>query len=398
MAVLVEFLAMLLDSAARASEQRRSKHAQPDPDSELRMGLRLQVLQLIFVESALIQHLFKLLSCGVAQFESAALLLALLTHASMPQRCLGSALEPLLGHFLPQIELLSGLLQRNAGKATKGSNAATGGAHKSAQAKRELRLNAYTVKEPLGALRVAAVQILAALADLAPERALSGIKPQIWTLLVQWFLAHRCNHIFQAACGRLFIAVIQHGNTRLQHLVLVKLKLLSSIFETVLAEGACGDRWHELRPEASAQSLRKSGARASEAVAGSRVEKSQVSISRKRHPGGLGGMKLVIEALARQQRGAADEAAAAAINSQKAVAGSEGTMVLAANRAPLAPRAAVPQATRAATPFENDLISQKPMGHTPHFVARLLAENANWPQVIGAVGRNTGENRPAATR
>merc|ERR1712060_490736 len=108
--------------------------------------------------------------------------------------------------------------------------------------------NAYTVHEPLGSLRVVAVQILATLCDYAPQRILPLIKSAVWEILVNWFLVYRCNHIFEAACSRLWIAVVHHGNVRLQHLIFVKLRLLNGVCDAVLAEGSCGDCWHELRP------------------------------------------------------------------------------------------------------------------------------------------------------
>jgi len=370
-AVLVEFLTSLLESAARAWEQRyRSKQAQ-DPDLEVRAELRLQLLQIIFLETALIPHLFQLLLGPVAQFESAALLRALLSHALSAHRCLAAFVEPLLGHFLPHVEVLGKLLLRSAPKVA-GRPAA-----------KVLHLNAYSVQEPLGALRVAAVQILASLTDLAPERTVEALKPSVWTILVQWFFEHRCNHIFQSACCRLFVAVINFGSVRLQQLVLIKLKLFTGICDVVLAEGACGDRWHEQRPQAP--TLAPS--------AGARIEKSQVGVCRKRHPGGLGGITPVVAALVKVHKAAVEEAVAAAAAANVALylqkggtVGEEagGGLSPGANRSPLAPRTVPQQVVQIAAPPEENLACLKPVVHVPSFIARMLNDSPNWIQVIDA--------------
>jgi hypothetical protein len=377
--VLIEFLTCLLDMAGRAWEQRFRSRGQQDPEAELRGEIRQQVLQVMFVETALIPHLFQLFLSGVAPFESAALLRAILTHASSPQRCLASFVEPLLGQFLPNVELLGTILLRSTpkaagGLAASGSLAARGGSRK----QRELRLNAYTVKEPLGALRVTAVQIIAALVDLSPERTLIAIKPVVWTLLVQWFFAHRCNHIFHAACSRLLVGVVQHGSLRLQQLVLSKLKLVSGICETVLIEGACGDRWDELRLQSAATGDADASSLAGSA--GARIEKSQVAVSQKRHPGGLGGMTPVIAALVKIEKSVADEVAA-------------GSPLLspAANRQPLAPRALPQLASQMPSMPEDGSGVCKQTG--PMFIAKLLAESPSWPQVVSCVGRKPSDAR-----
>lgn len=389
---LIEFLSLLLESSGRASEQlHKAKH--PDKDAEARAEVRVQILHDIFIETSLIPNLFRLFRCGVAQFEAAALLHGILLHALHPHRRLGSLLEPLLGYYLPQVELLGTLLLRHAPKGSGASPSTPSGTRCAARARREIRLNSYTVREPLGALRVSAVQILAVLADLAPERTLTALKPGVWALLVQWFFVYRCNHIFQAACGRLFIAVIQHGNVRLQHLLLVKLKLLANLCETVLAEGACGDRWHELRPQSSAPQTRAPGASGEEA----RVEKSQVAISQKRHPGGLGGIKPVLAALEKVQRGFMESLEAAQSQKIYAAAIDGGASLLAASRQPLAPRQVVPQATKGNASAEESQATLKVAAPTPQYVARLLGENTQWPQVIGAVQQPTNL-QPRASR
>lgn len=396
MGVLIDFLTTLLETSGRAWDQRLRPRNQQDQDAEARAEVRLQLLQVLFIDSAVIPHLFQLLSKGVAPFESAALLRALLTHAAAPNRLFSSLVEPLLGQFLPSVDLLGTLLLRNTSKAALAISPVT---HSFSQARSDLRLNSYTVREPLGALRVTVVQILAVLCDLAPERTLAALKPPIWGLLVKWFFGHRCNHIFQAACGRLFIAMIHHGNVRLQQLVLLKLKLFKGICEAVLAEGACGDRWHELRPQASApiRALPLTDTLSREScdetlVAGARVEKSRTCISQKRHPGGLGGITPVLAALVKVQTRSTDEAPQAELVLHTLKTGdSEISPELAAlppeNRQPLAPRA-VPQAVvQTTTRPDEHLNVLKPTGHTPAFVARLLQESASWPQVVNAISR-----------
>lgn len=351
MLVLIDFLSCLLDGASRETEKiYRSRH-QPDKDAEIRAGIRIQVLQSIFVETSLIPNLFKLLTCGLAQFESVALLNSVLVHAMHPHRRLEPLVEPLLAQYLPHVEQLTSLLAPSASKGQAGRGAAA--------PHRELRLNAYTVHEPLGALRVAVVQILAALVNLAPERTLAVLKPAIWAFLVNSFFMYRCNHIFQAACGRLFIAVIQHGCTRTQHLVLLRLKLLSGLCDAVLAEGACGDRWHDLKPQAPIQ--------LGDDV---RAEKARIAFSRKRHAGGLGGITPVVAALAQVQQAAA------------------GAMVPQGVRSPLAPRNVIPQSpedSHGNSQHEILISPAKPTSPAVSFVARLLANTANWALVVGAV-------------
>jgi len=390
LSVLIEFLTLLLDSSGRASELlHKAKH--PDKDAETRAEVRVQILHDIFVETSLVPNLFRLFRCGVAQFESAALLHGLLLHVLHPHRRLGPLIEPLLGFYLPHVELLGTLLSRHAPKAT-GTSTPSG--TRGVRPRREIRLNSYTVREPLGALRVSVVQILAVLADLAPDRTLAALKPALWALLVQWFFVYRCNHIFQAACGRLFITVIQHGNVRLQHLLLVKLKLLANLCETVLAEGACGDRWHELRPSNEVRSAQSSTpqTRVLGTVEAARIEKSQVAISQKRHPGGLGGITPVLAALQKVQRGFLDSLEAAAQSQKLGTAAVEGGGPSpAAPRQPLAPRQSVPQATTKGTgdAEEESQAPLKVMASGTVYIARLLGENAQWPQVIGAVVANS---------
>lgn len=384
MAVLVEFLTCLLETASRTAHQFHRQRHLPDEDSEFRTELRLQMLKVVFVESSLVPQLFKLLHCGVTQFESVALLRALLTSVLNPNCKFTSLEEPLLAHFLPHVDMLGALLRKNSLKAAGGPS--NRGAR--VKKKRELKLNAYTVLEPLGALPVAVVQILAQLSDLAPERTLAAIKPAVWGFLVQSFFAYRCNHIFQNACQRLFVAVIKHGSTRLQELVLQKQKLLANICEVVLAEGACGDFWHTC----SVKSAAAAGENAPpNDMQGVRMEKSQVSVGRKRHPGGLGGITPVVAALLKAQRDAADEAAAAAAALCTQKAGAAGALE-AAQRMPLAPCAGT-QAAQSPAPPEDSIKSVKPVGFSNQLIARFLAEAADWTQVVDALSRPMPKTR-----
>lgn len=411
--VLVEFLATTLEACGRAAESLRRPRKQPrtpeeEAEAEQRAEGRLQLLQILFVDNALIPNLFKLLAHSTAQFESASLLHALLQHLLNPRRCPGSELtEPLITQYLPHIDLLGSLLLRCAQPRSGGPLRRP---HEQQRvSRRQVRLNAYTVREPLGPLRVAAVQILVAVCELAPERAFPLVKPAVWGLLVQWFLLHRCNHIFQAACGRLWILLVHHGSARLQHLVLVKFRLLSGLCDAVLAEGACGDRWHELRavrgPGGGACDAGIGGLDAdsqpSSTRTGARTEKSLVAVCRNRHPGGLGGIVPVVVALAETAKAAAmAEAEAIPLTLEEAPSFPRDpaeAQVLAralaghglppAERTPLGERV-VPQFVQAAMKSE-EVSVKKPaqeLAPPPCYVAQLLAAMPLWPQVLGAVG------------
>ncbi|CAE8709055.1 unnamed protein product [Polarella glacialis] len=209
--------------------------------------------------------------------------------------------------------------------------------------------------------------------ELEPERVLPLIKPTVWSMLVRWFFTYRCNHIFQAACGRLWITVINHGSMQLQQLVLVKCRLLVGLCDAVLAEGACGDRWHESR-----RVVRRDTDGGDK---GNRAEKKQVAVCRARHPGGLGGIVPVIMALADQESGVltADQ-----VQSLQVAAASPA-------RQPLAERTVVPQVQApllsksgvkvSAPPVQS---AQKTHGHSA-FVPKLLKSTSLWPQVLQAV-------------
>ncbi|CAK0841620.1 unnamed protein product [Prorocentrum cordatum] len=327
--VLLEFLSALTECCGsapemprRARRQQRQQAEQPPPQPQgqdglgeeeqeaagQRAGARWRLVEMLVVDTALVGHLFRLLRCEASRFESASLLNALLRLAAVapgpglgggPSRAL---VEALLGQYLARVDALGGLLLRGRGSSAVASVAGQQGRRRR-RARRELRLNAYTVREPLGALRVVLVQILAALADLSPERALPAIKPGVWGAIVHWFLAYRCNHIFQAVGSRLLIAVINHGSPRLQQHVLVKLCLIGRVCDLVLAEGSCGDRWQEVHAE------RREGACA-------RADGSQVAVRKGRHPGGLGAMVPVVSALAARAAASGDQSVAKELGDQ----------------------------------------------------------------------------------
>jgi len=416
--VLVEFLATILEACGRAAEVLRRPRKQPrtpeeEAEAEQRAEGRLQLLQIVFVDNALIPNLFKLMTHSTAQFESASLLHAVLQHLLNPRRCPSSELtEPLIIQYLPHIDLLGSLLLRGAQPRAGGPLRRP---HEQQRAsRRQVRLNAYTVREPLGPLRVAAVQILVAVCELAPERAFLLVKPAVWGLLAQWFLLHRCNHIFQAACGRLWILLVHYGSARLQHLVFVKFRLLNSLCDAVLAEGACGDRWHELRAvhdpggctSDAGKGVLDGDSPTSPTQAGSRREKSLLAVCRDRHPGGLGGIVPVVVALAEKAKEAAKAEAEATTLTLEAAPSFPGDPAEAhvfaraaaghglppAERTPLGERA-VPQFVQAAPlkPLEEASIKKLPPPAPeptppPCYMAQLLAAMPLWPTVLGAVG------------
>lgn len=323
--VLVEFLGCILETLRRPRQQPPGP-GDPDEGVELRAEVRWQLFHLVFVETAVVSHLFKLLRPGAAQFDSATVLHSLLQYAlstrgrgCQPEAVAGLCVadpvnEQLLGQYFSHMDVLGDLIV--GGTPGTGGGSPRGERPPRRQPSRRSRSaergpsrepwpKSYNVQQPLGALRVVAVQILVALCDLAPERTLPVVKPTVWALLAEWFLVHRCNHIFQAACGRLWIAVVQHGGAQLQHLVLMKHRLLAGLCDAVLSEGACGERWHELRtvrhvPTPVAPGDAKCAADASSRALGrdgQRAEKAQVATCRNRHPGGLGGIVPVLMAL-----------------------------------------------------------------------------------------------------
>jgi len=308
--LLLEYLGGQLDSCARCSDLLHRKSHEGDEDLAMRVTLQQQFLHSLFVDSALIQHVFRLLLCGAAEFESANLVLAILNQTSDPRRCLYGHRERLLEHFLPHVDTLSKLLTRGIidGKSTERAvphppaghgGAARGRPIRSAQlllSKREVAPGppGYTTKlqEPLGALRVLTLQILASIADMAPDATFLQMSGDLWKLLVDWFFIHRCNHIFQATCGRLICTALKFGGREEYEAVVLRTHLIPRLCETVLREGACGESWHDV-------TARRSFVVNSHVE--ERAEKLQVNVRRRRHPGGLGSIKLVMQTLCEVQ-------------------------------------------------------------------------------------------------
>lgn len=266
--LLLEFLQRVLENCIRLDSQ-------PGGGGSL-AETRRNLLKLIFVDNNLVAHLFRVLRQGTARWDTVSLLHDILQQALvLPRGCIGSA-ECVLNQCLPHLEALGTLLLRSVPKAGK------------RRRPREIRLNSYTVNEPLGTLRTTAVHILAAVCDRDPEKALPLVRPSLWFLLVQWFFVYRCNHIFQAACSRLLATAVQKGDTKLQRLILVKFRLLNELCDAVLQEAGSSDPWHELRPRKESKST---------PGVERRVEKVRVAIRHPKHPGGLGGMVPVLLAL-----------------------------------------------------------------------------------------------------
>lgn len=215
---------------------------------------------------------------------------------------------------------------RNPREASQGSRG---------RGKEALRLNGYVVQEPLGALRVEVVQILSALSRLAPERFLPLVKPQVWSALAKWFFIYRCNHIFQAACGKLWVEVIHFGSPQLQYNIFMHLRLFSGLCDAVLTEGTNPrDRWHDLARKANCVS--------------DRVEKREVTTCRSRHPGGLGTIVQVLRALA------------------------DAVEATPAERRPLAEKVSAK-------------IDTKPEESKKTFLKKMVSASTLWPQVLKAL-------------
>jgi len=378
-ALLVEFLASALDCCGRSCEaltkQQRSGNNETKNQEECTEA-QMQVIQALFFESTLISSLFKLLKEGSrAEFESASLLHALLQDAMNPRRRLSSKADAVIALYVPHMELLSDVLTSTPSVASQ---------------KHHKRQHV----QPLGALRSAVVQILAAMCDLAPERTLQLVKPQVWEALAKWFPTHRCNHIFQAACARILVRVVESGNPRLQQLVFSRHRLLRDLCDIVLAEGTCGDTWHELRPRTSAAAGSLASVEAmpdleASCEAGHRMEKSQVAVRRKRHPGGLGGIIPVIEALVHLSE--RDAAKSAAAQNAPTLLGAS------AERRPLSELVLHQQLPQAQ---QLDKIASKSAADYKHgaenrctaqasYLTRLVGMLPHWPEVLGALGRST---------
>jgi hypothetical protein len=291
-ALLVEFLTCILENTKRASEalQRGRPKRDEDPtvwaearlEAEGRAEIHLQLLTLLFLETPLISHLFRMLQgrlvepshpllqrAALAQFEGAALLELLLEEAANPKRGLHRQASQLFVLCLPHVEVLCTVLLQGAHGAS--ASVSDGGRN---------------AGKPIGALRVSVVHILAWLCDLAPElnstdRVLALVSPEVWDALVCWFLQHRCNHIFQAACSRLLIKVAEQGSWQLQHLVFSQCGFVQGICDIVLARGQI---LHEIK-------TRPTG------LQGGVGKENAVARRRRSHPGGLGSIVPVVAAL-----------------------------------------------------------------------------------------------------
>mmetsp|Transcript_13422 Transcript_13422/g.31548 ORF Transcript_13422/g.31548 Transcript_13422/m.31548 type:complete len:876 (-) Transcript_13422:165-2792(-) len=341
--LLLEFLTGMLDLCARSSEQLHRRGHEGDEDLALRVELRQRFLGPLLVESPLVQHVFKLLICGAAEFEAAHLANAILLQMADPRRCLFRFKAQLLELYLPHVDTLSKIITRGVldGTTAAGpfanvpgfSTAFAGGRQAAAQSafpskNESLRPIGLAVKlqEPIGALRVLAMQMLATLAELAPEETFLRFGRSLWKLLVDWFFIHRCNHIFQATCSRLLCAALRFGGGKEYEAAVLRTRLIPRLCDTVLREGACGETWHDLSSTRSAAEVTTSG--------GERIEKLQVTVRRKRHPGGLGSIKAVMQALCEVQELALQECTEPAPTSE-----ANTVEVAAATREPLAPRA-----------------------------------------------------------
>jgi len=384
--IILEFLTAVLDTACRSVDQLHRHRCSADADSEQRAMVRLQLLEALFVDTDLMPHLFELIRGGGAQFEAASLLHGLLQRAPDTQKGFGVLARPFLAHCSLHVETLGTLLCQLAPKPCVNMKAP------------QAQPNSYTVQEPLGSLRVLMVQILADLCSLAPQRVVLLIKPAVWELLVHWFRVYRCNHIFQAACSVLIVTVVRHGGAKLQAFVFVKLGLLREICDTVLAEGACGDAWHDLH------STTRGGDDA-------HAEKACIAVRRKRHPGGLGGITPVVTALA-----AAAAAAATGALKENAAEVSEGhSGANVAERRPLALRAlqTAPLAreyeeigseyARTRTKQQDIIKPTQPvlekssrLNSSCWYMGELLATTDSWPQVLCAVQVRSAVCAPVA--
>eukprot|EP00746_Dinoflagellata_sp_MGD_P091202 gnl/MRDRNA2_/MRDRNA2_36128_c0_seq1.p1 gnl/MRDRNA2_/MRDRNA2_36128_c0~~gnl/MRDRNA2_/MRDRNA2_36128_c0_seq1.p1 ORF type:complete len:845 (-),score=130.12 gnl/MRDRNA2_/MRDRNA2_36128_c0_seq1:115-2649(-) len=273
--LLLEFLQRVLENCTRLDSQ---------PGGGGPLGeTRRHLLKLIFVDNNLVARLFRVLRQGTARWDTVSLLSDILQQALvLPHGCI-EASESVFEQCIPHLEALGTLLLRSVPKAGRKN-----------RRPREIRLNAYTVNEPLGTLRTSAVHILAAVCDRGPEKALPLLRPSLWSLLLQWFFIYRCNHIFQAACSRLLSTAVRKGDVKLQRLILVKYSLLHELSDAVLAEAGSSDPWHELRPRRESKSTPSAS---STPGCARRVDKVRVAIRRPKHPGGLGGMVPVLLAI-----------------------------------------------------------------------------------------------------
>jgi len=351
--IMIEFLACLLETCGRTAEAFQRPNQIHDEEMKMRVQVQLRILEMIFIDTQMISNLFGLLRLQEAQFETATLLHALLQDTLNPNRVIGALSDRMLTAFLQHTDQIGSILQGVSGNDGE-TERRPAIKHRSSH---ELRLNSYTVRNPLGALRVVAVQILAALCDLAPDDALPLITKNIWALLAKWFLTHRCNHIFQAACSRILVTVIKFGKPQLQQLIFKQLHLLGDMCDIVLSEG---DRWHDVHYQSSG----------STEVGGARMEKAQVTIRRRGHPGGLGSIVPVLSELEAQAR------ASAWVQPQS---------VQSAGRQPLGERT-VPQQQVPSKPVAEDIckiLPAPPSQHPPPcYIVSLLDATSVWARTL----------------
>lgn len=366
-AILLEFLACLVETAARTRDSVLAagafKRQTVDPELSCRATMQHQLLYMVFIETPLASHLFGLMRSGVAQFDIASLLFSLLQQALHPSEWFNWGRDRLHDLYVPHLDAIGKLLLGSGSRGTSRRSRTTQTPRDQTQGCRR------ATSERLGALRVLAVQFLAAMCQTKPDKTLALVSPEIWTLLVRWFVTHRCNHIFQGACSQLLVAVVRHGSPDLQHTVFVRSQLLAGICELVLVDAA--------------------GVGA-----------------RQRHPGGLGSVSQVVTVLAEVQQSAMDRL-------RGGFAGVEAPPV-AKQRQPLQERAVVPQiqAAQIGTPTKKQFAKAGASSSiveptTPriaaaavaavaagagatqfipgHYVARMLASAPSWPQVVKEV-------------
>lgn len=268
-AVPLDFLSSILHAFKRSDQVAERCLARMAEDWESQERAKVQVLLLkdFFIDVPLVSTLCPLTG---SEFESASLLNSLLQHALQIHGSRPDVVEALANQCLQHLDAVFSALGVHLLMSEGGREA--------------LRLSGYVVQEPLGALRVEVVQIISVLSRLVPERLLPLVKPAVWNALAKWFFMYRCNHIFQAACSKLWVQVIRYGSPELQYQIFMKLRLFAGLCDAILTEGTCGDRWHNLAPETRCDSRR--------------VEKRQVTTCQAKHPGGLGAIVLVVRALA----------------------------------------------------------------------------------------------------
>eukprot|EP00435_Cladocopium_sp_Y103_P063703 s168_g25.t1 len=279
-AVPLDFLSSILHAFKRSDQVAERCLARMAEDWESQERAKVQVLLLkdFFIDVPLVSTLCLL--TGNSEFESASLLNSLLQHALQIHGSRPDVVEALAGQCLQHLDAVSSALGLHLLKMRSGREVPMGEGKGEA-----LRLSGYVVQEPLGALRVEVVQIISVLSRLVPKRLLPLVKPAVWNALAKWFFMYRCNHIFQAACSKLWVQVIRYGSPELQYQIFMNLRLFAGLCDAILTEGTCGDRWHNLAPETRCDSQR-------------RVEKRQVTTCQARHPGGLGAIVQVVRALA----------------------------------------------------------------------------------------------------